>query len=315
MMDAILIDAHNLMYRSHYKAHYLVSEDNHPTGAIHGCLMAAAKYRVNYPQHQIVWLWDGPDHPVTKVRSWRYLEYPEYKGKRLKTDLERKLREDVHAQIRPLFSLLHYAGYLQYRVPGVEADDLAGIMTANLSKDVHMLIDTNDKDYYQLLQYPDVGILNGADDKPFEAAGLKDKWGVVPEQWPWYRALTGDSSDNIPGIKGIGDKRARALLDAGLNPELEYDDQPTKVHGKIRREQWGQLQRWEKLTNIVTSVDDPRLGEEQHTLKEQLQERVTSPVPNVPKFEQTAGKYDLVMALERRDIIVVGGADAANETI
>lgn len=157
MKTTIIIDAHNLLYRNHYTHINLTSNDGYPTGAMHGSLMAVHRHRKKYPDADIVFVWDGPPD-TSGYRSWRYRAYDGYKAARQTLTTEgRENVSKVLAQIKPLFSMLHYAGYLNYRVPGVEADDMIGIVATRLRDKGHSIfIDSTDKDFYQLLMLYDL---------------------------------------------------------------------------------------------------------------------------------------------------------------
>ncbi len=299
----ILLDVHNLMYRTHYANATMTSDSGFHTSAMHGVLMIVARHRIKYPDAELVFLWDGPEHTVTGVRSWRYKAFPDYKVGRTPDAAAKEQRALVHKQMRPLFTLLHYAGHLQYRVPGVEADDLAGIIVVNMHEEFDILIDTNDKDYYQLFAYPGVQIAK----KGGGTLGVKwfqSEYHMSPKFWTWYRAFVGDTSDSIPGVRGIGPARATKIMRAGAAYRGSWNMQTSRVQKVVPENKWGDVMLYESLSRIVVDKNDPRLGAERDTLVEQLRTRSTRPNPQPKKFLRLAAKYNLATVIQVRRTIV-----------
>lgn len=140
-----------------------------------------------------------------------------------------------------------------------EADDvIASLIAAHPARE-HLIMST-DKDFYQLLS-PRVSVLNTqrrADRRRIRPTEVHDKHGVLPHQWCDYRALTGDKSDNIPGIRGVGDKTAARLLADGAHLEdLDKLDRLTGGIGHLIRHQWDQLILWRALIHLRTDVSLP----------------------------------------------------------
>ncbi len=298
----ILLDVHNLMYRTHYVNATLTSDSGFPTSAMHGVLMIVARHRIKYPDAELVFLWDGPEHPVTGVRSWRYKAFSNYKVGRTLDESTKEQRARVHKQMRPLFTLLHYAGYLQYRVPGVEADDLAGIIVAKLYKEFDILLDTNDKDYYQLFTYAGVKIIHKGD--ILGPLWFEHEYHMLPEFWTRYRAFVGDPSDSIPGVKGIGPVRATNLMRNEANSLYPWDMQPSLVQEVVSENKWADVMLYESLSRIVVDQADKRLGVERDILVEQLCTRLTRPQSKPKKFLRLAAKYNLATVVRAHRTIV-----------
>ncbi|MGH3906533.1 MAG: 5'-3' exonuclease [Pseudonocardiaceae bacterium] len=140
-----------------------------------------------------------------------------------------------------------------------EADDvIASLVAADPSRE-HLIMST-DKDFYQLLSHR-VSVLNTqrrADRRRIHPAEVHDKHGVLPHQWCDYRALTGDKSDNIPGIRGIGDKTASRLLTDEAH--LEDLDKLGRLIGRIGQlvhYQWDDLMLWRTLIQLRTDIPLP----------------------------------------------------------
>ncbi|MGH3869221.1 MAG: 5'-3' exonuclease H3TH domain-containing protein [Pseudonocardiaceae bacterium] len=140
-----------------------------------------------------------------------------------------------------------------------EADDVIASLIATHPAREHLIMST-DKDFYQLLS-PHVSVLNTqrrADRRRIRPTEVYDTHGVLPHQWCDYRALTGDKSDNIPGIRGIGDKTAARLLADGAHLEdLDTLDRLTAATGHLIRHQWDQLILWRALIQLHADVPLP----------------------------------------------------------
>ena len=147
-----------------------------------------------------------------------------------------------------------------------EADDvIASLITAHPAHE-HLIMST-DQDFYQLLSHR-VSVLNTqrrADQRRIHPTEVHDKHGVGPHQWCDYRALTGDKSDNIPGIRGIGPKTASKLLanEAHLE-DLDKLDRLTGRIGRLLRHQWDELLLWRTLIQLRTDIPLPTTAGTHH---------------------------------------------------
>ncbi len=140
-----------------------------------------------------------------------------------------------------------------------EADDVIASLIAAQPAREHLIMST-DKDFYQLLS-DRVSVLNTqrrADRRHIHPADVCEKHGVLPHQWCDYRALTGDKSDNIPGIRGIGDKTAtRLLADRAHLEDLDKLDRLTGRTGALIRHHWDDLILWRTLIQLRTDIPIP----------------------------------------------------------
>jgi DNA polymerase I len=221
-----LIDGSSFLYRAFYAFPDLKRSDGFPTNAIFIVLRILFKLiREEKPKYAAFYI-DG------KGPTFRNKIYKEYKSQRP------KMPEDLTAQIDPLLEGVRLMGFKTFVSSGVEADDLIAGQAQALKKDHPVVIVASDKDLKQLLDSQvimwDPGgkheLLTTVDD-------FRRETGLEPGQWPDYQALVGDSSDNIPGVPGIGPKTASALL--AEFPSLEsirdrLDDLPAKEQKKIR---------------------------------------------------------------------------------
>jgi DNA polymerase-1 len=132
--------------------------------------------------------------------------YADYKANR------EAMPDDLGVQIEPAIAAIEALGIPVVRIEGVEADDVIGTL-ATLAKrrGMHTVISTTDKDMTQLVG-PDVELLNTMDDRRLDTDGVRERYGVAPSQMIDYLTLVGDSSDNIPGVQGVGPKTAAKWL-------------------------------------------------------------------------------------------------------
>jgi DNA polymerase-1 len=195
-----LIDASSLFFRAFYAIRPLTSPAGLPTNAIYGFLTMVAKILKDEAPQYVVFCYDR------KEPSFRKDMYEEYKANRS------EMPEDLVPQIPYIKKIADLLGIPSLEVPRFEADDLIGTLTRiGRSHDLDVFIVSGDKDFAQLVE-PHVWLFDTMKDIKYDAAGVQEKWGVRPEQMIDYLAMVGDSSDNIPGVMGIGPKGAQKLL-------------------------------------------------------------------------------------------------------
>lgn len=157
---------------------------------------------------------ENPEHLAvvfdTREPTFRHEKYPEYKANR------DEFPEDLEPQLERIKELIDYLKIPRIEKPGFEADDIIGTLADRASKQgIEVACLTNDKDYYQLIN-DNISIYkpgkNAGEFDIISYEGVEEKFGVRPEQVIDVMALTGDSSDNIPGVKGIGPKTAGPLV-------------------------------------------------------------------------------------------------------
>nr|MBC8479581.1 DNA polymerase I [FCB group bacterium] len=201
-----LIDGMALIYRAHFAMinNPLMTRDGRHTSAIFGFMNGMMKViRDENPDHLAVVL-DSPQP------TFRHEIYTDYKATR------EKMPEELVEQLQPLYDLLTAANIPIIRFPGYEADDIIGTLAYqahDLGWKTYMV--TGDKDMMQLVTDSVFMYTPGNRFKPttiYDRQGVLDKWGVGPEKIIELLALVGDSSDNVPGIDGVGPKTAVKLL-------------------------------------------------------------------------------------------------------
>ena len=193
----VLIDGNSVIYRAFYNVPPLTA-GGVPTGVIHVFLSVLEKLRKNPEISDIIIIFDA------KGKNRRHEMFESYKATR------QAMPEDLIVQLNILKEMLPYTGYPIYCVEGYEADDV--INTLSQTIDNRIWIVTKDKDLHQLVN-DKVQIYDYQKDEVIDREKVYEKFGLYPESIPDMLALMGDTSDNIPGIAGIGPKTAKTLLD------------------------------------------------------------------------------------------------------
>lgn len=248
-----LVDGYALIYRAFFAmiGRPLTTAKGENTSASWG--VANFLFRL-FEQHKpayIAWVNDAGS-------SFRKDTYPEYKATREKLDEE--LQEDFDRSLTRIEELLTAFSVPLIAVDGYEADDVIGTLAARAESELDVVIISGDKDFYQLIS-PHVSLLNPGRGGPAAVGeqhvtleNAHERLGVAPERVIDYLALVGDSSDNIPGVRGIGPKTAQKLIETygDLESILASADQ---VAGKRARE------------GLIGEADNARLSRELVTIK------------------------------------------------
>jgi DNA polymerase I len=200
MATLLLVDASNSIYRAFFAIPPLRTASGIPTNAALGFTTMLQKVlREEKPElAAIVW-----DSPTPKRRS---AIYPEYKAHR------DSMAEDLRSQMPLIRRIVQAYRIASIEHEGEEADDVIATLTRwAMGEGLHVSIVSTDRDLMQLVSSR-VTVLDTMRERRFGPAEVEERYGVKPEQMLDYRAITGDSSDNIPGVKGIGEKGAAQLL-------------------------------------------------------------------------------------------------------
>lgn len=208
-----LIDISSLFFRSYYAISLnMKNEKGLPTNALYGVLkMIQQLGRAKSPDY-LISCFD------TKEPSFRKELYPEYKANRS------EMPEDLEAQVPYLKSMMDKLLIPSWEKAGFEADDLiASLVNFTKTKNLKTYIVSGDKDFAQVVD-DTTYLYDTMKDIVYDPQGVEAKWGVPPSQIQDYLSLVGDSSDNIPGVKGIGPKGAVQLLNSYKNLEGIYDN-------------------------------------------------------------------------------------------
>ncbi|MEO8200907.1 MAG: DNA polymerase I [Gemmatimonadota bacterium] len=207
-----LVDGYALIYRAFFAmmSRPLRTSRGENTSAAWGVANFLARLKEKYQPDYLAWINDAGD-------SFRTQVYPEYKSTREKLDEELQL--DFNKAIARVRELLEAFRVPLVAIDGYEADDVIGTLAKQgVERDWQVVIVSGDKDFYQLIR-PGVALLNpgrggpgGVDEQWVDLSNATDRLGIPPSQVVDYLALVGDSSDNVPGVRGIGEKGAVLLL-------------------------------------------------------------------------------------------------------
>jgi DNA polymerase-1 len=252
--SVILIDGYALIYRAFFAmmSRPLRTSRGENTSAVWGVANVLHRLFEQYRPTLVGWVHDSGT-------SFRDELYPAYKATREKLDEE--LREDFERSLERVETLLKCWGVPLVAEPGFEADDVIGTLAARASAaGLQVVIVSGDKDFYQLID-PRVALLNPGRGGP---TGIEEQWvdlenagerlGVPPERVVDYLALVGDASDNVPGVKGIGEKTARQLI-------AEYGDLDTILRHA------GEVSNKRAREALLRDAENARLSRELVTIR------------------------------------------------
>ena len=201
-----LIDGSAIAYRSYFGMikNRLTTSTGQPTGAVFAFVNSLLKLLHDEKPDYIGMVFDAPE------KTFRHKIYPNYKATR------EAMPEELVEQLPYIFKITEVFNIPLIIRPGFEADDIIGTLAKTAARqDLTVYMVTGDKDFMQLLEENILVYKPASGQKPVEVIDIKgvvERWGVKPEQIPDYLGLIGDTSDNIPGIKGIGPAKAQPLL-------------------------------------------------------------------------------------------------------
>ncbi|MDR0806446.1 MAG: DNA polymerase I [Enterobacteriaceae bacterium] len=196
----VLVDGSSYLYRAFHAFPPLTNKEGCPTGAMYGVLNMLRSLIAQCQPSHIVVVFDA------KGKTFRDELFAEYKSHRP------PMPDDLRLQIEPLHKMVAAMGIPLLVVAGVEADDVIGTLAKEAAaKGRDVLISTGDKDMAQLVT-PQVTLINTMNNSILGPEEVCEKYGVPPELIIDFLALMGDASDNIPGVPGVGEKTAQALL-------------------------------------------------------------------------------------------------------
>lgn len=218
MKKLVIIDGKSVFYRGYYAMKNLSLEDGTPTGGVYGFATLAFEVIRKLKPDYIVVAWDKKGTSTAK----RSAIYPEYKAGR------KKAPDDFYEQIPLLKDFLKTLGWPLFETDGYEADDILGTLAVQANKlgveanlitsdlDMLQLIDENTKVFAMKRGFSDI--------EEFDLEYFEKKYGLKQSQFLDLKALQGDSSDNIPGVPGIGPKTATQLLNEFFTLEEIYEN-------------------------------------------------------------------------------------------
>src|SRR6266566_2623442 len=244
--ELFLIDGNSLVYRAFFALpESIATSTGVPTNTIFGFASMLVKILTDYGPKATLVVWDAGS-------SGRKAVYADYKA-------QRTSRPDLLKEQWPHFEpLVDAFGYRNVAVEGFEADDVIATLTERAKGEgIPVMVVTGDRDAYQLVD-DGVRIMTTSrgitDTRVYDREGVVDRYGIPPELIPDFIGLKGDTSDNIPGVPGIGDKTAAELLQrfGSLEAVLEHVDE---ISGAKRKQ------------NLIEHADDARVSKRLATAK------------------------------------------------
>jgi DNA polymerase-1 len=196
----ILVDGSSYLYRAFHALPPLTNSKGKPTGAVKGVINMMRRLQKDYPESTHVVVFDA------KGKTFRDEIYSDYKANRP------PMPDDLRLQIEPIHQIIQAMGMPMLVIEGVEADDVIGTLALQATAAQQpVVISTGDKDIAQMVN-EHIVMENTMTNTVLDRAGVIEKFGIPPELIIDYLALLGDKSDNIPGVPGVGEKTALALL-------------------------------------------------------------------------------------------------------
>ena len=227
----LLLDVSSMMYRAYFALRdSIFTQDGRPVGALHGYLDMVARLVETRGPDEVVHVYDHDWRPVARTDL-----YADYKGQRQPDP------EDLPPQFVLLRDVLDLTGMLQAETKNWEAEDAIGAFCLDAGPDDRLEIVSGDRDLIQLVRDPVVRLLftvRGVSQLlELDEAGVLDKYDVPAARYAEFAILRGDPSDGLPGVRGVGEKTARALVQAypSIDAMLEAtDDQNASFKPGVR---------------------------------------------------------------------------------
>ncbi len=293
--ELFLIDGNSLAYRAFFALpESIATSTGVPTNAIFGFASMLVKILTDYGPRATVVVWDAGYTGRKEI-------YEEYKA-------QRSSRPDLLKEQWPhLEPLVDAFGYRNLRVDGYEADDvIASIVERAKGEEIPVMVVTGDRDAYQLVDDGLVRIMTTSrgitDTRVYDRDGVIDRYGIPPELIPDFIGLKGDTSDNIPGVPGIGDKTAADLLQrfGSLEQVLDHIEE---ISGAKRKQ------------NLIEHAEDARISKQLATAKRDIPldldlGEFVSAAPDRSQLRETFRQFELREPLRRLEE-ALGSADEA----
>ncbi|QCI19447.1 DNA polymerase I [Buchnera aphidicola] len=246
----ILVDGTSCLYRAYYAFPFFFNSKGKPSGAIYGVLNIIRSLFLNYNPYTMIIVFDS------SRKNFRKKLYKKYKKNRL------SMPENLKLQINPLYQVIEYLGIPLIIESNVEADDVIGTLSKIAEQEnFSVLISSNDKDMAQLVN-KNISIIDNSKKCVLGPKEIKKKYGVKAEYINHFLALTGDVSDNIPGVSGIGKKTALVLINKFKSIKNIYKNlkkiQELPLRGKIRIQK--NLKKYQKIAFLSLKLTTIKLN-------------------------------------------------------
>ena len=246
----LLVDGSSYLYRAyHAMGQNLSAPDGAPTGAMYGVLNMLRRLRADYVHDYCAVVFDA------KGKNFRHEMFPDYKATRP------PMPDDLRPQAEALPDLVRLMGWPVLVIPQVEADDVIGTLAAMAGEaGWNVVVSTGDKDMAQLVNER-VTLVNTMSGETLDIEGVKEKFGVRPDQIRDYLALMGDKVDNVPGVEKCGPKTAVKWLEAygSLAGVMEH---AAEIKGKVGENLQAALPQLPLSYDLVTIKTDVDLHSE-----------------------------------------------------
>ncbi|VEE06202.1 DNA polymerase I [Neisseria animalis] len=267
----LLVDGSSYLYRAYHAMAPLTAPDGTPTGAVYGVLNMLRRLRADYPHDYCACVFDA------KGKNFRHEMFPDYKATRP------PMPDDLRPQAEMLPELVRLLGWPVLVVPDVEADDVIGTLARQGAENgLDVIVSTGDKDMAQLVD-DKVILVNTMSGETLDIEGVKNKFGVRPDQIRDYLALMGDKVDNVPGVEKCGPKTAVKWLEAygSLEGVMAHAGEIKGKVGENLQTALPQLPLSYDLVTIKTDLD----------LHGELPEGIDSLRRRTPKWTQLAVEF------------------------
>jgi DNA polymerase-1 len=252
----LLLDGHSLAYRAFFAlpAENFATTTGQPTNAVYGFTAMLINVLRDEKPTRVAVAFDRSEP------TFRHEQYVEYKAGRTKAP------DEFRSQVSLIFEVLDALGIRHLSVPGYEADDIIATLSAEAEAvGCDVLIVTGDRDTFQLISDKTTVLYNSrgvSDMKRYDPAGLQEKYGLTPAQYPDFAALRGDPSDNLPSIPGVGEKTAtKWIVEFGsLENLVNRVDEVKGKAGDALRENLGNVLRNRQLTTLIRDLPADAIG-------------------------------------------------------
>jgi DNA polymerase I len=283
--ELFLIDGNSLAYRAFFALpEEMSTSDGRPTNAIYGFASMLAKLLIDHQPAAGIVVWDAG-------MSGREKEYEPYKA-------QRRSRPDLLREQWPhLEPMAEAFGFLNTRVEGYEADDvIAALVEKARDARIRVMVVSGDRDVYQVVTHG-VRVMTTSrgitDTRIYDREGVVERYGVPPELVPDLIGLKGDTSDNIPGVPGVGDKTAAQLLQrfGSLEEVLDHVDE---ISGAKRKQM------------LTEHADDARVSKRLATLQYDIDtnldlDALMGVAPDLTRLREVAREFELRQVIQRLD--------------
>ncbi len=245
----LIIDANSIINRAFYGIRLLTAKDGTYTNGVYGFLNIFYKFKEEINPDYIAAAFD------LKAPTFRHKMFDGYKATR------RPMPDELRPQIPLLKEVLTALGIPILEMEGYEADDIIGTVAARCSdEDIACMILTGDKDDLQLATddnkvYLVTTRMGNTDTEIFDAQHVFEKYGVTPHEFIDVKAIMGDTSDNIPGVKGIGEKGALSLISTFKSLEAVYENLHSDSITKAMRTKLEESRDSAFLSKILATID------------------------------------------------------------